>query len=387
MTLHKVISDDSMSAMDEISKVLGNEAVILSTKKLNGKIEIIGSNDIKDVLKSNKNKPSKSKLNFHDLFTKKPLKSDQNLDKNKQNIEGKKVNNHINDNGNKELITLDILNNFKKEINNLLENMIITDTSTVSNSYDKSNFLKLIKKGYSRNIVHSVFTNLENLDKAKNDKNFYTQLSNKLIFPSKKRLNESSVIFVTGLSGVGKTTLSAKIASFLLDSDTTVNQINNISLINFSPKSTNKVSDLINYGRLLNINVHSLSTTEDLNKFLLANKNRKLIVDVSKDFLMQKSFVDIMNENIKSFNSSLILAIQSGTNKKSIISQMLMFEKLKPIITLTKLDETIIGAEELSNYAESNCKIGLLSSSRNIIDALAFAKEEVLAQYMNEIQE
>ena len=39
MTLHKVISDDSMSAMDEISKVLGNEAVILSTKKLNGKIK------------------------------------------------------------------------------------------------------------------------------------------------------------------------------------------------------------------------------------------------------------------------------------------------------------------------------------------------------------
>ena len=111
MTLHKVISDDSMSAMDEISKVLGNEAVILSTKKLNGKIEIIGSNDIKDVLKSNKNKPSKSKLNFHDLFAKKPLKSDQNLDKNKQNLEEKKVINHMNDNGNKEAITLEILNN------------------------------------------------------------------------------------------------------------------------------------------------------------------------------------------------------------------------------------------------------------------------------------
>ena len=46
MTLHKVISDDSMSAMDEISKVLGNEAVILSSIMHNGKIELIGSNDI-----------------------------------------------------------------------------------------------------------------------------------------------------------------------------------------------------------------------------------------------------------------------------------------------------------------------------------------------------
>ena len=68
MTLHKVISEDSMSAMDEISKVLGNEAVILSTKKNNGKIEIIGSNDIKDVLKSKKNKHSKTNLNFQDLL-------------------------------------------------------------------------------------------------------------------------------------------------------------------------------------------------------------------------------------------------------------------------------------------------------------------------------
>ena len=124
MTLHKVISDDSMSAMDEISKVLGNEAVILSTKKNNGKIEIIGSNDIKDVLKSNKNKSSKSKLNFHDLFTKKPLKDHPYLDKNKEKLD-EKINNDSSDNNNKELITLEALDNFKKEINNLLENMII----------------------------------------------------------------------------------------------------------------------------------------------------------------------------------------------------------------------------------------------------------------------
>ena len=75
MTQHRVISEDSMSAMDEISKVLGNDAVILSTKKNNGKIEIIGSNDIKDILKSKKSKSKNLKPNFHDLFTKEPLQS------------------------------------------------------------------------------------------------------------------------------------------------------------------------------------------------------------------------------------------------------------------------------------------------------------------------
>ena len=41
MTQHKVVADDSFSAMDEISRVLGEDAVILKTQKINGKIECI----------------------------------------------------------------------------------------------------------------------------------------------------------------------------------------------------------------------------------------------------------------------------------------------------------------------------------------------------------
>ena len=61
MTQHRVIAEDSLSAMDEISKVLGNDAVILETKKINGKIEILGSNNIQDVASSNAKKFKKNK--------------------------------------------------------------------------------------------------------------------------------------------------------------------------------------------------------------------------------------------------------------------------------------------------------------------------------------
>ena len=82
MTQHKVICEDSLSAMDEISRVLGKDAVILSTKKSNGKIEIIGSNDITDILKSQKtNKISTDKLKFKELFSKHPIKKTQSIDK------------------------------------------------------------------------------------------------------------------------------------------------------------------------------------------------------------------------------------------------------------------------------------------------------------------
>ena len=69
MTQHKVVADDSLTAMDEISRVLGKDAVILKTQKINGKIEILGSNNIEDIASSNAKKINKS------VFSKSPISS------------------------------------------------------------------------------------------------------------------------------------------------------------------------------------------------------------------------------------------------------------------------------------------------------------------------
>ena len=68
-----------------------------------------------------------------------------------------------------------------------------------------------------------------------------------------------------------------------------------------------------------------------------------------------------------------------------INSMMNFYKNSFPTIALTKLDESHISAEELSIFAELNCKIGILSGSRSIIGSIAFAKSEVLAQYMKDI--
>ena len=391
MPQHKVISEDSLSAMDEISKVLGKDAVILSTKKLNGKIEIIGSNDITDILKSQKNtKISSEKLKFKELFTKQPIEQNKKKSYEKNN-NVKKIENSpteftkINEESQKDNINFDIMNGFKSEIKTLLNNMIITDIDCVSNSLDKSLYLKLLRKGFSKQIINSTFKKLESLEMPKNEINFYKLVSKKLVFPSKEKINESDVIFITGFTGVGKTTLSSKIVSYLLDNKTYMNETKNISLINFSNKSANNMTDLINFGRLLNVKVHSLSNINDLKKFLDANRNRKLIVDVSREFIMNEDFMNFLEDSSENINYSLILTIQANANRRTISDQMDLFRNLQPIIALTKLDESYLGSEELSIFAEINSKIGLLSSSKNIIDALAFAKDEILAQYMKEM--
>ena len=141
MTQHKVLSDDSMTAMDEIARVLGQDAVILSTKKIGEKIEIIGSNDIKDILKSNKK--NQKKQNFKELFSKVPLS---------KNSSENKVNSVIKNDNNDELsteqnfISKKDLEQFKCEIKSILNQSIITDLTSLNSHIDDSNFIKLLKK-------------------------------------------------------------------------------------------------------------------------------------------------------------------------------------------------------------------------------------------------
>ena len=82
-------------------------------------------------------------------------------------------------------------------------------------------------------------------------------MSNKLTYDLKDKLLNSKSIFVTGLTGVGKTTICAKIASYFLDQTISTHNNDNIVLVNLSYTSPNKISNLFNFGRVLNLNVNS----------------------------------------------------------------------------------------------------------------------------------
>ena len=77
-------------------------------------------------------------------------------------------------------------------------------------------------------------------------------------------------------------------------------------------------------------------------------------------------------------------AIQTGINIKNLEKQMSYLNELHPFHILTKLDETMINSYDFSMYHDLNCKLGLLSGTNNIIDSIAFANSQILAQYMKE---
>ena len=60
------------------------------------------------------------------------------------------------------------------------------------------------------------------------------------------------------------------------------------------------------------------------------------------------------------------------------------FALLKPTIGLTKLDECETTAAEFSAIAESGARISLLSGTKSVVGAIAFASAKILAQYLKE---
>ena len=379
MTQHKVLSDDSMTAMDEIARVLGQDAVILSTKKIGEKIEIIGSNDIKDILKSNKK--NQKKPNFKELFSKVPLS------KNSSNVESDSIikNNEKNNLSVKQnFISKKDLENFKCEIKSILNDSIITDLTSLNSQIENTNFIKLLREGYSKKTINNVFEHLYKNEISRSINNFYNILSNKLTYDIKDKLLNSKTILVTGLTGVGKTTICAKIASYLLDQSMSSHNNDNITFLNMSKTSPNKISNLFNFGRVLNLNVNSFSEVEDLDKYLSENQNKITIVDISNDFLLDQKFNNYLKIKQSDHRKLLLNVIQSGINYKSLEKQMDYLDRLNPINVLTKLDEIIVNSYDFSMYHDLNCKLGLLSGTNNIIDSIAFANSLILAQYMKD---
>ena len=395
MTQHKVIADDSLSAMDEISRVLGKDAVILKTQKVNGKIEILGSNNIEDIASSNAKKINNKKNNFSHLFSNHNLENDNKVRKFNTIIKNENIKNNIssqnvsavnNDNFDKNYVDIETFKKFTIKIENMLKNMIISDIDDFNKDKNNSLTIALLKNGFSKKVISEFQEKIiDNTEIEDLELFFYHHLAKKLIFPYEDQIINSDVLFLNGPTGSGKTTLCAKISSYILDNLLSANEKHRLSIINFGPKSTD-YSELLNFGKLLNLNVDSFSALNDLIQYIEENKiKRKLIIDVSQENKNLSGYIDYLEKMSLNKNCSNLLTIPASTNKNMINSIMKYYKNSFPTIALTKLDESHISAEELSIFAELNCKIGILSGSRSIIGSIAFAKREVLAQYMKDI--
>ncbi len=370
MTTQMFKAKNMRSAIGMVNEEFGENAIILSTKKNNGFVEVEAS-DNDEVIKSFPSNKDQKQI-FENLYLKKINNSEDRKTLHSQ----KKINPTVSNNEVNLRTSIEELLEEVQSIKNDIKGMYLTDDSSVCDSLSYTTPIKLRQERFLPEIIRKLsFAYIgKNIDEGKIA--FYRQLAKKLACTDFSRIFKSNNIFIFGLSGSGKSTLCAKLATFLSDR----NKEKKINFIDVANNSTNHSESLRSYSRVLGIPMI------DLKNFNLSNieKNSVNIFDFCGDlnFAIQK--INEIKVNYKDFDFCSILALQSGSNSNIIKNVMNQISNIKPMVAITKLDESWVGAEELSALAINNARIGLVTGTKVLIDSIIPAGENSLTKYMKE---
>ena len=368
----KIIARDSSSAMEEVSKKLGADAYILSTNSKDGGVEIEATNDPSELKKFSE----KSKKNFSGLIQKELNNVAKFPVKNPIGSSYDSFHNQSNQSVGLDASQLSELTNNIHTLREEIKGMYITNSSGLGVEIGESTFVKLQNAGFDSSLVKSLGSSFYGLSYQKGRIAFMKSLAEQLTLNKNQNFAER-VTFVNGLSGVGKTTLTAKIAANHLESSQ-----KKIVMATLADPNDLIDDNLRHYARMLNIPVLRL-TPDTLLESIYSTKDR-LIIDVS---LASNDVVKIIQgtrEVLIEDEFASIVAIPGGSSHQFIRNQADLFKELKPRLTLTKLDECDITPREISEFFKNKMKICYLTGSKSILRGLSYCNTEILAQYLVE---
>ena len=368
---------DMKTAMNLVNDEFGDKAIILSTKKNNGVVEVEASDN--DVVIESHKKQLEEKRSFSNVFMKE-------IRHKKDNVKINPTNNvsYLKENGlkseKKDQENLKLLQNIQKQLDLLrkeMNNMVVTDESGISDELSHQTPIKLRQEKFHPEIVNKLHHSFIGKNLEEGRVCFFRQLAKKLASNDFSRFLNSKNIFVFGNSGSGKSTLSAKIASFLSDKKSS----KNINFIDVTNSSTGNSDTLRSYSRVLGFPV------KDYNFFNFTktgNDNSINIFDFSGDLNFGIQKIKEIKNSFPSFDFCSILTLPSGSNSEMIDGLTKRVSEIRPMFAITKLDECWVGAEEFSSLALNNARIGIVTGTKVLIDSIIEANENSLAKYMKE---
>ena len=214
---------DVKSAINLVNTEFGDKAIILSTKKNNGLVEVEASDN--DEIISDHKKKIEEKKNFSNVFLKElktnSLKTNINNENKVSYLKNKdfEVKNDNFQNSSKEIFEKirDDISSLRKEMNG----MIVTDQSGISDELSHQTPIKLRQEKFSPEIINKLNYSFIGKNLEDGRVSFFRELSRKLASNDFSRLLKSKNIFIFGNSGSGKSTLAAKLASYLSDAKNT----------------------------------------------------------------------------------------------------------------------------------------------------------------------
>ena len=371
---------DVKSAINLVNTEFGDKAIILSTKKNNGLVEVEASDN--DEIISDHKKKIEEKKNFSNVFLKElktnSLKTNINNENKVSYLKNKDfgVKNDNFQSSSKEIFEKirDDISSLRKEMNG----MIVTDQSGISDELSHQTPIKLRQEKFSPEIINKLNYSFIGKNLEDGRVSFFRELSRKLASNDFSRLLKSKNIFIFGNSGSGKSTLAAKLASYLSDAKNT----KKINFFEVTNSSTGHSDVLKSYSRVLGFSLNDYKAFDFKN--YTDNDEWINIFDFSGEMNFSIQKIKEIKNSFPSFDFCSILTVQSGSNSEMINGITKKVEDIRPMVAITKLDECWVGAEEFSSLALNNSRIGMVTGTKVIIDSIIEANENALTKYMKD---
>ena len=376
MSTHKFLASDTASAMEEVVKKLGPDALIISTSKRGNKVEIEATNSV-----SNQPKQSDIKGNFSDILH---SKIDHLREKQRTRIYNRSSNGFD---------SVDSTNSFAekyqssemlkvreqiKHLQNMLSGLVLTDEKGLNEKTGNSVALKLRQLEFSPEIVSFLKPAYDGLNLKRGVSAFLKAFAKKIASDEIENIFKSHVIFIIGPSGAGKTTLSAKLAARIMEEEKQVRP----TLVSTERELAHRRDDLAYHSKLLNLPKLNYQIEEHCSGFTSISSGQK-IVDISLVAEEGKYFIQNIRNEIGATKVSTVLCLPSGVNRQLLTDQITQFDDLNPLIAFTKVDESQLFPRELCVLANKNVKMGFMTGSRSILGSLALSEPEVLASHLD----
>ncbi len=376
MTTYKFLASDSASAMEEVVKKLGPDALIIATSKKGNKVEIEATNNL-----SNLQKHKDITGNFSDVLHSKIdllREKQRNRIYSRNSIDYETSDTRISSGNQDQSSEMVKVREQIKHLQNMLSGMVITDEKGLNEKTGNSVSLKLRQLEFTPEVVSSLKPAYDGLNLERGLVAFIKAFSKKIACEEIQEIFKSQVIFIVGPSGSGKTTLSAKLAARIMEYE----KGEKPTLVSTEGEVVNRSDHLAHYSKLLNIPKLNYKIDENCENFKSFCSGQK-IIDLSLITEESKYLIQNVRDQIGATKVTTVLCLPAGSSRQLLTSQISKYRDFKPIIAFTKVDECQLFARELCVLANKHVKMGFITGSKTILGSLALSESDVLASHLD----
>ncbi len=360
MNRMKVFAADSVEAMAKITRELGSEARIYSTRRVNGGIEIIagaGTDDEEDTLdavqRGLSNPKAKAQADFASL-----LASAREVAR--YGDRAQKAPNQTSDNPYRPRPAVD-------ETRIAAIESTVADIKAMLSCGLMTNALSTA--GASPELIAIFLAQSGAYEQENADKKFGGFLAKRLAYPeADKLLSIPRVIVTLGPSGVGKTTLLAQMIARLRMTEPNAR----VTLVNAHTNRFGAAEDLRAYGRILDTPTIDINHPDELADFVKSIDQRIYVfIDMPSAPDECARISEVLQENADRLAPiTRIGVVPASVSRESAVNIMERYKDLEAI-AITKLSEGSPTAAMLGQLSLRNAKIAFLASTAHLTRGLS----------------